>query len=102
MASNSTNIHRLQQAINAKGGKILYSTSQFYSEQQGRPVTVYHLKTAVYDESKGKNINIELFKSTSQIQIVLFLRDMWFEMNGWEVPTDNEMWNKVKEGLNNG
>lgn len=99
MASNSTNIHRLQQAINAHGGRILYSTSQFYSTQQDRPVTVYHLKKAVYDEEKGRNINIEVFKSTSQIQIVLFLRDMWFEMNGWEVPHDNEMWEKVKEDM---
>lgn len=102
MASNSTNIHRLQQAINAHGGKILYSTSQFYSTQQNRPVTVYHIKTAVYDEEKERNVNIELFKTTSQIQVVLFLRDMWFEMNGWEVPHDNEMWEKVKEDIKNG
>ena len=28
--------------------------------------------------------------------MVLFLRDYWYEFNGWEVPNDNEVWNKVK------
>ena len=32
------------------------------------------------------------------IQILLFLRDYWFEMNGWDIPTDNEMWNEIKQG----
>ena len=96
MASNSVNIHKLQNAINRKGYKILYSTSQFYSDKQNRPVTMYHIKQAIYDEEKGKNKSIELYKSTSQIQIVLFLRDFWFDINGWPLPTDNEMWNALR------
>ncbi len=97
MASNSTMIHKLQQAINGKGEKILYNTSQFYSADQNRPVTIYHVKKAVYDEEKAKTVNVELFKSTSQIQIVLYLRDYWFELNGWEIPQDNNVWNNIKE-----
>ena len=97
MASNSVLIHKLQRALNTKGMKILYSTTQFYSEEQDRPVTMYIVKRAVYDEQKGRNQNIELFKSTSQIQIVLFLRDLWYEVNGKEVPKDNEKWNAAKE-----
>ena len=93
-------IHKLQQAINGRGMKILYSTSQFYSNQQDRPVTMYQIKQAVYDEDTGKYKHVELFKSVSQIQIVLFLRDMWFEINGWEIPTDNQVWNKMKEKRN--
>lgn len=100
--SNSTMIKKLQQAINLKGGKLLYSTTQFYSEQQDRPVTMYIIKQGIYDEEKGKTTSVELFKSYSQIQIVLFLRDMWYEMNGMEVPKDNEKWNKVKEDYHNG
>ena len=96
MASNSVMIHKLQQALNSKDCKILYSTSQFYSETQQRPVTIYHIKQAVYDEETRKTSTISLFKSTSQIQIVLFLRDMWYSVNGLEVPTDNEMWNELK------
>ena len=83
MASNKVMIKKLQQALNSKGLKILYHTQQFYSEQQQRPVTCYIVKKAVWDEQKGRNRNIELFSSFSQIQIVLFLRDMWFEVNGY-------------------
>jgi len=90
-------IHKLQTAINMMGYKILYSTSQFYSVQQDRPVTIYAIKQAVWDEEKQKVRSVEMFKSTSQLQIVLFLRDFWYEINGWEVPTDNEMWNEAKE-----
>ena len=95
-------IHKLQQAINLHGGKILYSTSQFYSDKQDRPVTMYQVRQAVYDEDSGKYKHIDLYKSTSQIQIVLFLRDLWFEMNGWEIPKDNQTWNDIKEKQKNG
>lgn len=96
MASNSVMIKKLQQALNAKGCKLLYSTSQFYSQQQDRPVTMYILKQAVWDEESGKNKSCELFKTMSQIQMVLFLRDMWYEVNGWEIPKDNEVWEQKK------
>jgi len=99
MASNSVNIHKLQQAINGKGDKILYSTTQFYSDKQDRPVTMYLLKRAVYDETSGRHKSVELYKSTSQIQILLYLRDIWFELNGWELPTDNEMWNEIRNKM---
>lgn len=96
MASNSVMIHKLQRALNSKGDKILYSTTQFFSEEQNRPVTLYILKRAVYDEEKGKNTNVELFKSTSQIQIVLFLRDLWYELNEIPIPDNNETWAEKK------
>lgn len=102
MPSNSVLIHKLQRALNTKGMKVLYSTNQFYSESQNRPVTMYIVKRAVYDETKGKNINLELFKSTSQIQILLFLRDMWYEVNGIPIPDDNKKWNEIKAGGNYG
>lgn len=96
MASNSVLIHKLQQALNAKGLRIMYSTSQFYSEQQDRPVTMYQVKQAVWDEEKQKYKNIKLFESTAQIQVLLYLRDLWYNVNGKEVPQNNEVWNAKK------
>lgn len=96
MASNITMIKKLQRAINNRGERILYMTSQFYSDDEDRPITLYSIKKAVLDEKKGRNVNVELFKSTSQIQIVLFLRDYWYQLNGLEVPRDNEKWEEVK------
>ena len=94
-------IHKLQNAINQKGYKILYNKTQFYSDKQDRPVTQYTIRQVVENNDEGRTNKrhsyIELFKSCSQIQIVLFLRDFWYEINGWEVPTDNEMWNEAKQ-----
>lgn len=101
MASNSTMIHKLQTAINLTGNKILYNTSQFYSDKQERPVTVYSVRRSV-PGNNGRNKSILLFKSTSQIQILLFLRDMWFELNNKELPIDNENWNIIREKIKNG
>ena len=99
MASNSVMIHKLQTALNNKGMKIMYSTSQFYSSKQDRPVTIYHIKQAVYDESRDKYVNQELFNATSQIQIVLYMRDLWYSVNGIELPTDNEQWNEIRQRI---
>lgn len=97
MPSNSTMIHKLQQALNMHGLRIMYCTSQFYSDKQERPVTIYHIKQAVWDAKKQKYVNQDLFNSTSQIQILLFLRDMWYSLNGKELPTDNETWNEIRD-----
>lgn len=99
MNSNTTMIKKLRSAINLKGERLLYNTSEFYSEEQNRTVTIYTIKKQVWNPKLQKNKNIELFHSTSQIQIVLFLRDYWYKLNGMELPTDNEKWNKIREKI---
>jgi hypothetical protein len=89
--SNSDMIRRLQIALNSKGQRILCNRSQFYSEQQNRPVTIYKVMQSVFDENTGKNKHVELFSSASQIQVVLFMRNFWFLIQGKEIPPTNEM-----------
>ena len=104
MKDNRNIIKKLQLAINQKfGEQLLYERRQFYSQSQNRPVNMYMIKKSVFNKKKQKMTAIELFKSPSQIQIILFLRDYWFELNGWEVPIDNPEWNiiKCKAGLGN-
>lgn len=97
MPSNLQNIQRLQQALNSKGCKILYSSSQFWSEEMGRPIKMYKIEEAIPDpESKKGNKKVKLFETSSQIQVVLFLRDMWNEINGLPVDTSNPVWNEIK------
>lgn len=103
MQDNRNIIKKLQLAINTKfGEKLLYERKQFYSASQNRPVNMYVIRKAMYNRKKKRTESIELFKTASQIQVILFLRDYWFELNGWEVPIDNPEWNmiKVKEGFN--
>ena len=97
MNSNTIMIKKLKNAINSRGEKILYNTTEFYSEQQNRTITIHTIKKQLEPEpGEKKGQKIELFSSTSTIQIVLFLRDYWYEMNGWEVPKDNQVWNEAK------
>lgn len=90
-------IKKLQRAINDKyGSRILINKTQYYSEKSDRPMELLVVKKAIWNEEKQRYKNVELFSSPSDIQIVLYLRDMWYELNGWEVPTDNEEWNSAK------
>ena len=95
-------IKKLQMAINTKfGEQLLYERRQFYSRKENRPINMYTIKKAIFNPKKGKDEAFELFKSASQIQVILYLRDYWFELNGWEIPIDNPEWNmiKAKKGL---
>jgi len=91
-------IKKLQRAINLTfDKKILINKTQFYSKETKSVKEIIIIKQAVYNEEKDKIVNIELFSSASDIQILLWLRDYWFELNGWEIPTDNEIWNEAKQ-----
>lgn len=91
-------IKKLQKAINVNfDKKILVNKSQFYSDRSEKIIEMIVIKQAVWDAEKKKIVNIKLFESTSDIQIVLYLRDLWYRLNGWEIPTDNKMWNDIKK-----
>lgn len=90
-SSNSTMIYKLQVALNSKGLRILCNRSQFFSEQQNRPVTMYKVSQSVHSESTGKNNHVELFSSASEIQIVLFMRNLWYAVNNKPIPSTNSM-----------
>lgn len=93
-ASNRVMIHKLQNAINQYGGRILYEKSQFFSKDQNRPITIYKICQSLDTETKHKKE--KLFESTSMIQIVFFLRDIWCYIQGQEIPTDNAEWELIK------
>jgi hypothetical protein len=90
-ASNSQMIHKLQIALNSRGMKLLCNRSQFFSDEQNRPVTIYKICMSVWNEESNKYNHKELFSSASQIQVVLFLRNLWYLINEQEIPKTNEM-----------
>ena len=91
-------IKKLQKAINEKFDcKLLVNKTQYYSKDADRPLELIIIKKAIWDAEKQRFKNVELFSSASDVQIVLWLRDYWYELNGWQVPTDNEEWNAAKE-----
>lgn len=99
MANFARLAKRLQSAINQRtgdGAKLLINTQQWYSKDKGRTITSYVIKQSVTNGDKAYRHNIEMFHTYSQVQMVLWLRDYWYELNGWEVPHDNDTWEKLK------
>lgn len=85
---------KLQNACNQRFGvRLLINSYQWFSDDKNRAVTQYSVLQT--QKENGRN-NIVLFKTYSQVQLVLFMRDYWYKLNGWEVPTDNETWEEVK------
>lgn len=108
--SNSNMIYNLQRALNSRGWKILCNRSQFYSDEQNRPVTMYKVAQSVWDPQTEKYRHKDLFSSASQIQVVLFLRNLWLLENGQPIPPTNNMkgsaeferkWNEFYEAYKN-
>ena len=89
-------IKKLQNAINSKyNAKITVNKQQYYVEESGKIAEVLYVKQATVGEN-GKTKYVELFSSGSDIAILLYLRDYWYGLNGWEIPTDNEYWEEQK------
>ena len=88
---------RLQTACRKQFGvKLLINSRQWYSDDKDMAMTMYIIQRVDIDPD-GNRKNIELFKTYSQIQLLLFMRDYWYKLNGWEVPTDNERWEAIKK-----
>lgn len=89
---------KLIQALNSRGHKLTFSTKQFMG-REGQPHNMYSISRAIWNEDKRRYSHEELYSTTSMVRVTLFLRDMWFEENGWELPTDQEEWNAIREEL---
>lgn len=71
---------KLQKAILQKGLVIKMETSQFYSVEQNRLITMYILSTRVLERKKNgewKYYDYEIIRTASQIEIVNCLNDIW-------------------------
>lgn len=98
MASNIKTIKKLQLAINMNCDfRILYTTNQFYSVSKQMPVTKYCLRKATLDYDTNRSESVEIFSTYSQLQVILYLRDLWYVYLDKELPTDNELWENIKE-----
>lgn len=89
---------KLIMALNCRGYKLTLSTKQFIGKE-GQPHNMYSISRAMWNEEKRRYSHEEIYSTTSMVRITLFLRDMWFEENGWELPTDQEAWNRIREEL---
>ena len=74
---------KLQRAILQTGLVIKIGTSQFYSEEQGRMITMYILSTPVlYKANSGtwKTKDYEILRMAAGVDIVKCLSEIWEQM----------------------
>lgn len=73
-------MRKLQRAILQKGLVIKIGSTQFYSAEQNRMITIHILSTRItYRNTRGKwkEKDYEILRSASQIEIVNCLNDIW-------------------------
>lgn len=86
MPNLSAIVKKLQRAILSTGLVIKIGSSQFYSADQGRMITMWSLSTPVmeYDKGKWKMRDLEILRTASQADVVLTLKEMWEQSQGWK------------------
>ena len=89
---------KLVKALNSRGAKITITTKQFIGKDD-KPHNFFSVNKSILNDETGRYKQVELFGTYSMVQLVLFLRDLWFELNGWELPTDQAKWNLIREKL---
>ena len=73
-------MRKLQRAILQTGLVIKIGTTQFYSVEQNRMITIYILSTRVMQKNQRdewKEKDYEILRSASQIEVVNCLNDIW-------------------------
>lgn len=80
MANLKAATRKLQKAILSTGLIIKIGTSQFYSKEQERLITVTIISTPVYQPTKRKgwkDCEYEILRTASQYDVVMCLKDIW-------------------------
>lgn len=80
MANLNSIMRKLQKAILSTGLVIKIGTTQFYSPEQQRMITMYILSTPIFTKNKNgewKTKDYEILRSASQIDVVNCLNDIW-------------------------
>lgn len=100
MAVNLTPVRKkLIQALNSRGKLVTLTTRQFVGRVDKKIISMYSINESAWNDETQRYEQSELYSSPSMIRIVLYLRDMWYTLNGWELPTDNAIWNAIREQL---
>lgn len=79
-------LKKLQRAILSTGLVVKIGTSQFYSPEQGRMITMWILSTPTLQETRNgwRTRDYEILRSASAVEVVKCLAEIWEEMKTWE------------------
>ena len=85
MSINLT-MKKLQRAILSTGLVIKIGTSQFYSPEQGRMITMWILSTPTLQNGRNgwRMRDYEILRTASAVEAVKCLAEIWEEVKEWE------------------
>lgn len=77
-------LKKLQRAILSTGLVVKIGTSQFYSPEQGRMITMWILSTPTLQETRNgwRTRDYEILRSASAVEAVKCLADIWEQIKG--------------------
>lgn len=87
MASLNAIMKKLQKAILSKGFVVKMGTSQFYSEDQHRLITMYSLTTPTLQRNKNgewRTKDYEILRTASPVDVVKCLQGIWEAVITWQ------------------
>ena len=78
-------VKKLQNALLSVGLIIKIGSSQFYSSDQGRMITVWILSTPTLQNGRNgwRMRDYEILRTASAIEAVKCLVDIWEQVKGW-------------------
>ena len=79
-------LKKLQRAILSTGLVVKIGTSQFYSPEQERMITMWILSTPTLQETRnGRRMrDYEILRTASAVEAVKCLADIWEQTKGWK------------------
>lgn len=87
MANLKSIQRKLQKAILSTGLIIKIGTSQFYSHEQERLITVTIISTPVFRPTRRgewKDRDYEILRTASQYDVVMCLKEIWEACQEWK------------------
>lgn len=76
---------KLQRAILSTGLIIKIGSSQFYSADQNRMITMWTVSTPTLERTRNgwKVRDMEIIRTASQVDVVMTLKEIWEQSRGW-------------------
>ena len=79
-------LKKLQRAILSTGLVVKIGTSQFYSPEQERMITMWILLTPTLQETRNgwRTRDYEILRSVSTVEVVKCLAEIWEQTKEWK------------------
>lgn len=98
MASLLQTSKKLVKALNSRGYTITYGSREFMAKDN----TIHNMNMLyliTYNSEKHKYDSTPIYSTPSLVRLVMYLRDFLYIIDGKELPTDQELWNKIRQKL---